>query len=262
MWDWVLESFAEMLGVTRRSRRWLVLPLAGACLWTGIVAILEGGPRGIFAFALFLLFAVVAASQVLRGRAALLRAARLPLTDPKQPPTRNGHDLPPTARALYRLAGAVSSARRGDFFEAAQTLEKVDRDRLRRDEARLLDAARAMISLGLGDPRRAATQAAKALPTGSEDIDFHLGRMLVTEAWGNAASLRKIDETWASEGITPGTKQALPRLRAIVRLRIDTSALEALEAWEAKSLADEARAVGDDALAADLEARSRPGAYR
>ncbi len=62
--------------------------------------------------------------------------------------------------------------------------------------------------------------------------------------------------------MTPGTKDALPRLRAIVRLRIDTSIIEGLEAWEAKSLADEARAVGDEALAADLESKSRAAPYR
>jgi hypothetical protein len=47
-----------------------------------------------------------------------------------------------------------------------------------------------------------------------------------------------------------------------VRLRIDTSAIEGLESWEAKELADEARAIGDEALAADLESKIRPAAYR
>ena len=199
---------------------------------------------------------------MLRARRALWSAARLPLSDAAQPPARDGLDLPPTARTLYQLAAAVNQARRGAYLEAAHTLERVDRDRLRPEEERLLAAARAMVSLGLGDPHRAAALAARALPTSSEDLDFLLGRMMVADAWSDAARLRRIDEAWASEGIAPGTKEALPRLRAIVRLRIDTSILEGLETWEARALADEARAVGDEALAADLEAKSRRAAYR
>lgn len=262
MWDWLFECCAEVLGVTRRMRAIVLVPIAGLSLWLSVVALLEGGPRGLLVLFALLALALTASLPVMRARTALWNAARLPLADPKQPPDRDGADLPPTARALYALAGAVNEARRGGFLDAAHSLEKLDRDRLRPEEDRLFDAARAMVSLGLGDPRRAAALAARALPTSSEDLDFQLGRMMVAQAWSDADRLRKIDATWATAGVTPGTKDALPRLRAIVRLRIDTSTIEGLETWEAKSLADEARAVGDEALAADLESKSRAAPYR
>lgn len=262
MWDWLLESMAEVAGVTRRARPWVVFLVAVLGLWLCVIAFVEGGPRGLLALAALLMLVFGAAFQVLRARASLWNAARLPLTDPRQRPDRAALDLPPTARAVATLAVALDDARRGAFLDAAQALEEVERARLRLDEERLYEAARALVSLGLGDPGRAAAQASRALPTGCDDLDFVLGRMMVAEAWSDASALRRIDDAWATEGIAPGTKQPLPRLRAIVRLRIDTSTIEGLETWEARALADEARAVGDDALAADLEARARPTAYR
>ncbi len=264
MWSLVFESFAEAFGVTRRVR-WLVFAIViGVSLLFTAVSLAEGGPRGLFAVALLLALGVSASVQVLRARATLWRAARGKLDDPSQPPPagRDDHDVAPTTLALVRLARAVNEARRGAFLDASHTLDTVDRGRLRPDEERLFDATRALVALGAGDTARAAQHAAKALPTTSEDIDAHLGRTLVADAWADADRLRALDDGWAAQGVTSGTRRPLPRLRAIVRLRIDTSAIEALEPWEAKELADEARAVGDEALAADLESKIRPAAYR
>lgn len=262
MWDWIFESFAECMGVTRKPRPGVMLLFGLLTLSVLTVAFIETGTRGVLALGLVLALAVLSSIQVLRARAALFRAARAPLTDPKQRPALSGLDLPPTARSLYQLANAVDRARRGETIEASTTLDRVDRDRLRPPEIRLFFAARALVSLSLADGRRAAHDAARALPTGCDDLDFQLGRALVADAWSDAERLMRIDESWASEGVAPGVKDALPRLRAIMRLRIDPTVLDGVASWDAKALADEARAVGDEALAADLEAKSHPSVYR
>lgn len=262
MWDWLFETFAGVAGVTRKARSLATVAVALLGLWLCLLVIAEAGPRGLLAFGALLALTYVAAMQVVRARADLFRTARLPLAELGPPSERPGLDLPPTARSLRALAWALERARRGDCFDAAEVLEKVERDHLLPAELRLYSAARALVALGLGDADRAAVHADRALPTTSEELDFLLGRMLVSEAWSDADRLRRIDHTWAAEGVATGTRTALPRLRALVRLRIDTSAIEGIETWEARSLADEARAVGDDALAADLESRARPTAYR
>lgn len=264
MWGLILESIAETFGVTRRVRTGVFVFVVLVSLVFTALSLAEGGPRGLLVVALLLALAAGAATQILRARATLWRAARSSLDDRDQRPPegRGDDDLAPTAVALYRLARAVNEARRGAFMDAARTLDTVDRDKLRLEEDRLFHATRAMVALGLGDLPHAAREAERALPTTSEDIDVHLGRALVADAWSSADRLRAIDRSWAAHGVLPGTKNPLPRLRAIVRLRIDTSTIEGVEPWQAKELADEARAVGDEALAIDLESRIRPAAYR
>lgn len=260
----IFESFAEAFGVTRRTRPYVFALVIGVSLLFLAVSFAQEGPQGFFAVLVLFVFCMFAAVGVLRARAALWRAARLRLDDPKQLPLPDdgADNPPPTTLALRRLARAVNDARRGAFVDASRTLDSVERDRLRPEEERLFEAARGLAALGLGDVARAAQHAAKALPTSSEEIDVHLGRALVADAWGDADRLRAIDEGWAAQGVPSGTRLSLPRLRAIVRLRIDTGAIEGLESWQAKELADEARAIGDEALAADLESKIRPAAYR
>ena len=122
-----------------------------------------------------------------------------------------------------------------------------------------VDAVRAMISVGLGATDRAARQAVTALPTGSHDLDVTLGRTMITEAWNDPARLRAIRAAWERAGVVTGP---LERLTRLMRLRIDTQGIEQIEAQEARDLSDEARAIGDDELAAELSARGRPNAYR
>jgi hypothetical protein len=98
-----------------------------------------------------------------------------------------------------------------------------------------------------------------ALPTGSEDLDACLGRTLLADAWNDPWRLQAIHGAWSRAGVEHGP---LARLSRLVQLRIDERALDRLEPPAARDLADEARAVGDDALAAELDARSRPNAYR
>lgn len=170
--------------------------------------------------------------------------------------------MPITARAVRVLGVAVDDVRRGRVAAANDALPRIERSLLRADEARLLDAVRAMISLGLGDTRKAAQIAAAALPTGSEELDACLGRVLIAEAWNEPARLRGIQADWSTKGVAPDQDNALSRLHRLTRLRIDLRLLDNVGAAEARALSTEARAVGDEDFAADLEARARESAYR
>lgn len=265
MWGLLFESCAEAFGITRRVRPIVFVLVLGIGAGLTMLSFAKGGPRGLIALGLLVALVGWSAAHVLAARRALWKAARASADEAAgETPSDPGEDrdLAPTAATLRALARAVREAKRGKYLEASYTLRRVDRGRLRSDEERLFDATRAMVSLGLGEMKRAALQAVSALPTTVADIDAELGRTIVAEAWRDPDRLRDIDEVWAAQGILPGTRQPLPRLRAIVRLRIDAEAREVLETWEAKALADEARAIGDEALAADLESRSRPAAYR
>jgi hypothetical protein len=206
-------------------------------------------------------FAVAAARQVGAARDAVWRAACLGLEDPRQRPslTMRGHAVAPTVLSLVRLAEAVDLVRRSNFTAAIELVPLIERDLLRPEEAHLVDAVRAMISIGLGATDRAARQAVTALPTGSEDLDVTLGRTMITEAWNDPARLDAIRAAWLRAGVGAGP---LDRLTRLTRLRIDTRGMEGLAAQEAKELSDEARAIGDEDLAAELDAKGRQNAYR
>jgi hypothetical protein len=262
--DLLLEWCADAFGVTVRSRVFFLL--AGCLVLTLLgVVMMEGvGLEGWLLPLVLLLFALAAARSVLTARTRVWRAACLELDDPRQSPEADSARplLPPSAIALHRLAVAVDDVRRGRYAAATEALPQIDRDLLRSEENQLLDAVRALISLGLGDSQRAARQAVAALPTGSEELDSRLGRTVVTEAWKDPARLLAIYDAWERAGLHHDRKGALGRLQRLTRLRIDTSALDHLHAEEARDLADEARAIGDDDLANDLDARSRLSAYR
>ncbi|MEP7126537.1 MAG: hypothetical protein ABJE95_36740, partial [Byssovorax sp.] len=141
-------------------------------------------------------------------------------------------------------------------------LPRIDRARLRPDEARLLEAVRALISLGLDDAGTAAERARLAIPTGSDEIDAQLGRAVIADAWQHRDRLRIIQADWENKGIAPDQDGTLARLHRLTRLRIDERLIEGVGAVEARALSTEARAVGDEDFAADLEARARDRAYR
>jgi hypothetical protein len=115
----------------------------------------------------------------------------------------------------------------------------------------------------LGDTARAAQLAVLALPTGAADVDVPLGRAVLADAWADTRRLCAIDDAWEAAGVRSGGGDTLARLRALLRLRIEPQAVERLRPIEATALSEEARAVGDDDLAAELAARARrSGAYR
>ena len=67
---------------------------------------------------------------------------------------------------------------------------------------------------------------------------------------------------WQDAGVSPDAATPLARLERLVRVRVDPALLDELAAADAHDLAGEARAIGDEDFATELEARSRANAYR
>lgn len=260
MWEILIESCADMFGVSAHSRGGRLVVFCAAIFALGVVLLVRWGPGSLVVPVGLLLLSVLATRQVSAARNELWRAACKPLDDPDQLPERvDGQILAPSADALLRLAGAVDLVRRGRYADANDLVPQIQRDLLRPEEHQLLDAARAMISIGLGSTGLAAKQAVVALPTGSDDLDTNLGRTLIADAWNDPARLAAIHAAWSRAGVQHGP---LARLASLARLRIDERALDAVDPPSARDLADEARAIGDDTLAAELDAKGRPNAYR
>jgi hypothetical protein len=259
VWETLFEWCADLFGVTVRNRiGQLVVYCVGAFV-VGLSFSMRWPIGGWLVAAGLVLLPVFAAWQVTEARGDLWRAASLALDAPGQPPPERVGIVAPTAASLLRLASAVDFVRRGRYVDANELVPLVHRDLLRPEEVQLLDAVRAMISMGIGSTRRAAQQAVAALPTGSDELDVCLGRTVVAEAWNDPARLAAIHDAWDRAGAEEGP---LARLTTLVRIRLDAEEMEKVSGPEARALSDEARAVGADDLAADLDARSRSNAYR
>ena len=265
MWEHLLEKCASLLGLTAKTSK---APLVLASVALGVFSLITlelWGSSGLYLTAGALLFTFLAGLYVVDAREALWRAVNLSLEDPRQIPRDLGaflERLPVTAQTLRRLGSALDDARRGRYALANAALPRIDRALLRPEELRLFNALRAMISLGLGDLSNAAQLAAAALPTGSEELDTQLGRAVITEAWHQPQRLRAIHTAWSSAGIAADHEGTLSRLHRLTRLRIDERLLETVDVIEARALSHEAREIGDEDLASDLEARARARAYR
>jgi len=260
VWEALIELSAGMFGVTVQSRLGQLVLFCAALFVLGVTLAVRWGPAGLVVPFGLLALAVAGARQVSAARDAVWRAACFPLDARRQrPDDLRGRVLAPTAASLALLAAAVDLVRRGCFADATDLLSPIRGELLRPEEHQLLGAVRAMISVGLGSTDRAAQEAARALPTGSEDLDTTLGRALLADAWDDPERLRAIHAAWARAGVSHGP---LARMAALTRVRIDAGALEQVAARDARDLADEARAIGDEALAAELDARGRPTAYR
>lgn len=264
MWPALLEWLAEMFGATKRGR-WLpfLLALAASAAAGLVLAARWGVLRGTIPVVAFLAAGLFASQRVESARRELWRAACLSLQDPRQRPGAGGREgrMSITAAALQGLARAVDAVRRGELLAANELTQIIDRALLRPEEARLFDAVRAMISLEMGDTRRAAQQAVEALPTGSPPLDVTLGRAAVSDAWGSPARLEAIDAAWEAEGIRVDASTALGRLYLLVKVRL-RGGVDSVTPDEARAIADEARAIGDDLLAAELDTRARSSTYR
>jgi len=261
VWESYLEWSAELFGVAVRSKLGQLVGYCLGLLALGFVLSLRWGAGGWVLPGLLGLLSVSAARQVAAARDGVWRAACAALDEPRQRPSDEirGFAFAPTTMTLFQLAVAVDAVRRGRYVAANELVPQIQRDLLRPEEGRLLDAVRAMISMGLGSTERAAQLAVAALPTGSEELDTCLGRTLVADAWRDPARLAAIQRAWDQAGLQGGP---LARLRTLVRIRLDATELDTLEAPAVRALSDEARAVGDDELASELDARSRPMAYR
>ena len=263
VWEMILEGCAETFGMTVRRT---LAPLFGFCLSLFTIGLMLSMRWGLAAWgvpALLVALTAVAARQVGTARKAVWRAAgagvELDEAEARRPLDEVSGRLAPTAMSLYRLAEAVFAVRRGRYVVANEQVALIQRPLLRQEELHILDAVRAMISLGLGSTERAAQQAAAALPTGSDELDACLGRTLVADAWHDPQRLASIQAAWDDAGVNGGP---LARLRSLMRVRLDAGRIEALDTPEARALSDEARAIGDEDLASELDARSRPAAYR
>ncbi|EYF08867.1 Hypothetical protein CAP_2728 [Chondromyces apiculatus DSM 436] len=212
----------------------------------------------------FVVVGVLAAKATTDARAALWRAVCLGITDPRQRPLQKADPLlmAPSAITLFKLASTLDAVRRGDTARAAEEVTGVNRSLLRAEEERLLNAARALIALDLGDRMLAAQLAAPVLPTGSGEFDARLGRVVVAEAWRSQSRLSAVDDAFRGRGLGVDLGTPLNRLAALVRVRVAPEAGDDLPASDVRALGDEARALGEDAFAAELETRTRATMYR
>lgn len=258
VWEPILEWCAGMFGVTVRSRLGQLIAFSLFLFLLGLTLFVRWGLVGWVVPGVIVAFSVAAARQVTAARNEVWRAAGEVLEPGEMPEERTGRLLAPTASTLVRLADAVRAVRRGRYAEAAERVPEIERNLLRPEEVHLLDAVRAMVTMGAGASERAAQQAVAALPTGSAELDACLGRTVVMSAWNDPARLDAIQRAWDEAGVEGGP---LSRLRSLVRIRLDAGALDRVETPEARELSDEARAIGDDELAAELDVRSR-AAYR
>ncbi len=260
MWEPILEWCAELFGVSVRSRLGQLVLCCLALFGVGLALSQRWGYAGWALPAVVISLAALAARQVTAARNQMWRAACLGLDEPRQRPDDGaGRLIAPTAASLSHLAAAVDAVRRGRYVAADGLVPHVQRHLLRYEEVHLLDAVRAMISMGLGSTHRAAQQAVTALPTGSDELDACLGRTVVADAWHDPGRLAAIQGAWEQAGVNAGS---LSRLRTLVRIRLDVGHLDTLPTPEARELSDEARAIGDDELASELDARSRAAPYR
>jgi hypothetical protein len=255
----LLEWCAEIFGVTVRSKLGQLVLFALAMFCLGLFLSIRWGIGAWFLPAVMVALSVAAARQVAAARNEVWRAACAPLAGERAAPHELRGALAPTAASLMWLAEAVDAVRRGRYVIANERVPQIDRELLRPEELQLLDAVRAMVSMGIGSTERAAQQAVVALPTGSDELDTCLGRTVVSDAWNDRGRLVAIQRAWDRAGVEAGP---LSKLRGLVRIRLDDGHLDRVPPPEARELADEARAIGDDDLAAELDARSRPTAYR
>lgn len=259
MWVILIEWLASLFGVTVANRLGQFLLYCTGAFIVGLTLSMRWPVGGWAISAMLLLAPVFAAWQVKDARGVAWRAATLPLDARGQAPEDRYGILAPTAASLLRLAVVVDAVRRGRYVEANALMPHIHSDLLRQEEVQLFEAVRAMISMGIGSTKRAARQAVAALPTGSEDLDVCLGRTVVAEAWDDPKRLAAIHAAWDRAGAEQGP---LARLSVLVRIRLDQEHLDQVHGPEARALSEEARAVGADELAAELEARSRATAYR
>jgi len=261
VWTWLLERCLDLFGLLGRSRAAQVLALSTLVIAVAFVYRERWGLPGLMVPGLIVLFAATVARDVAKAREALWDAACSELDERKEreTPLVDSALTPQTAITLHHLAQAVVAVRRGRYMVAHELLPTIDRSRLRADEMRLFEAVKAMISLGLGDVSRATRRAIVALPTGSDALDMRLGRLVITDAWNAPLRLKKITQAW---GTSEATGASLSRLTQVARFRLNPAALEEVTRDEAGALAEEARAIGDEGLATELDAMVRVHAYR
>lgn len=256
VWETLMELCAGMLGATQRKRTGaLVLFNVALCLLTLRLVLVEG-PLALVVPLLATVAIALPPVHVILTRSRLWRTAGLTLdTAAQRPPAEGGALGGHTSRSLRALTILVDRVRHGDHAGAEELVREVDRDLLRPEELALLDAARSLIlAVGLGGAGRVARRAVLGA-----DADVSFARTLFAGAWRDGDRLVALLGAWPAAPAQRGTYARLPRL---ARLASAPEDLRGVERAEARELAEEARALGDDGLAAELDALARPAAYR
>lgn len=266
MRSWLFDWGAAIFGTTVQERWWPFFAAMGGAVLLALLCTLEWGFfNGFLPVLTGFGIALWAARSVVLTREALFRAASLPLNHPSQPPLagRGFRLMGNTAEALEKLAIAADRVRRGDFTGAKSLALSVNRALLRPEEMRLCDAVLAYSALGMGDVKRAAELAVLALPTQCPCFDRDLGRLVLASAWNEPDRMRLILQNWKEQGGL--CEDGLGNLLVLGQLAL-AGTLEAddvhLSSEEARLLAEEAQAVGDADLAAELSEKARIQAYR
>ena len=260
--DEILDALSVLAGYIGRRALWVLLGLLifsalSTCLfvlrdpgrtlllvpWVGLVG-------GLWAYV----------GEIRQARRALTRAvAGETMAEPPTPPEEKGQGWSGRAQSILLLARAFEAARWGDSIGAEIRLARVERADLGEQESRLYDAVRVLVALDRGEERRASQLAPLALPTGNAAIDRTIGRLMVQAAWGDEDRLAAVERALQRTG-RPVRPLAL--LCSARRSADQGSQLPLAERFRVE-VSEEARRVGDDALAEEvLSWGSRRGGYR
>ena len=168
---------------------------------------------------------------------------------------------PPPAIAVRRLTDAVDAVRRGRYVDATDLLPRIDTLDLRA-EGEATPAGSSSHDLRGARRFERVLQYSAALPTGSDDLDSVLGRAIVAARHRPCIPSREHRSSVENGGCSDGRRGPLSRLRTLIGLRREPSSLALLGLTELRELALEARAVGAERFAVELEIAIRRSAYR
>jgi hypothetical protein len=259
--DEILDALSVLAGYIGRRALWVLLGLlALSALSTLVFVLREPGRGGLLVPWVGLgagLWAYV--GEVRQARRVLARAVASETRSEPPGPEVRGRGWSGRAQSLLALARAFEAARWGDSIGAEIGLARVERAELGEQETRLYDAVRVLVALDRGDERRASQLAPLALPTGNAAIDRTIGRLMVQSAWSDEGRLAAVERALQRTG---RSVRPLALLCSARRQADQGSQLPLAERFRVE-VSDEARRVGDDALAEEvLSWGSRRGGYR
>lgn len=237
MWEIYLEWCAEIFGVAVRSKLGQLIAFSLSMFALGLFLSMESGLAG-WALPVFM---VVTASLVARrvtvARNLLWRVACAP--DPVAATRGAPGPAGRTVSSLELLTGAVRALQDGRFEDASRLADRADPKLLRLEEQHLRDTVRATAS--------------------SRDPEPRLDRAVIARAWRDPSLLAAIEGAWDRAGLG---RASLSKLPGLLRIRLDGQRIEEVKPAEAREMSDDARAIGDEELADQLDARARAAAYR
>ncbi len=250
----------RLISANWREGRWIraAVPIA-------VLVFIVAWSRIRFASLALLIFPLgvmlVRAVDIARMRKRLRQVARNPACQEPDLP----HDLrvrSPTIEALWTVARCWTLVRRGSPASVEPTADSIERSMLDREARGLLDAAQALAAWELGNRTEAVRFAALAVPTRIPEVDRPVGLVLLADAWHDEKRLRTLRGGWKNDAGALGELALLIDLQSMsATQRAET--LSGLDSALIAILSEDARAVGDRALADALVPPSRQiGPYR